>query len=57
MVAVAKQVGAFDLAANSKDAVILTDLAPGIYTAVVSGAGASSGVALVEVYEVKDLPR
>ena len=45
-------VGAFALAANSKDASLVTTLAPGSYTAQVSGVGGASGVALVEVYEV-----
>ena len=34
------------------DAVLLVTLAPGSYTAQVSGVGATTGVALVEVYEV-----
>ncbi len=45
-------VGAFALAANSKDASLVTTLAPGSYTAQVSGVAGASGVALVEVYEV-----
>lgn len=45
-------VGAFGLGAGSKDAAILTTLAPGIYTTHVSGAAATTGVALVEVYDV-----
>jgi uncharacterized delta-60 repeat protein len=49
---VAARVGAFPLPAGSKDAAILVSLAPGNYTALVSGAGESSGIALVEVYEV-----
>ncbi len=46
------QVGAFSLPAGSKDSVIVAQLAPGAYTAVVSGVGATTGVALVEVYEL-----
>jgi sugar lactone lactonase YvrE len=46
-------VGAFPLAADSRDAVILVTLSPGAYTAVVSAADGGSGVALLEVYEVK----
>jgi alpha-L-arabinofuranosidase len=38
--------------AASKDAALLVTLQPGVYTAVVSGEGATTGVALVEVYEV-----
>ena len=45
-------VGAFPLTAASRDAVLLVTLAPGSYTAQVSGVGATTGVALVEVYEV-----
>lgn len=46
-------VGAFFLRKNSKDAVMLTWLEPGTYTAQVSGVDDGTGVALVEVYEVK----
>jgi hypothetical protein len=45
--------GAFALAAGSNDAVLLLTLPPGLYTAVVTGASDTSGVALVEVYEVQ----
>ena len=44
--------GAFALAEDSKDAVLLADLPPGSYTAVVSGLNNSSGIALVEVYDL-----
>ena len=44
-------VGAFPLPAGSKDAVLLLTLAPGAYTAQVSGVGAGEGVALVEIYQ------
>jgi len=48
-----KSVGAFDLpAATSKDAALLATLAPGGYTVQVSGVNNTTGVALVEVYEV-----
>lgn len=46
-------VGAFSLSLGSKDAVILTWLEPGAYTAQLSGLNGTTGVALVEVYEVK----
>ena len=46
------QVGAFALAAGSKDAVIVARLASGSYTAHVTGAAGTRGTALVEVYEV-----
>jgi hypothetical protein len=45
-------VGAFALANNSKDAVLLVTLPPGSYTAQVSGVNNTTGAALVEVYEV-----
>jgi len=50
--AASASVGAFPLAANSLDAVILTQLDPGAYTAQVSGTGGRTGVALVELYDV-----
>lgn len=44
--------GAFALPAGTKDAAVVLTLAPGAYTALVSGADGSTGVALVEVYEL-----
>jgi hypothetical protein len=50
--AISAAIGAFAFSGpNSKDAALLTTLAPGAYTVVVRGAGAG-GVALVEVYEI-----
>ncbi len=49
---VASGVGAFALDANSADAALVYTAVPGAYTAQVSGAGNTSGTALVEVYEV-----
>ncbi len=46
------QVGAFALPSGSNDACLLITLPPGIYTAIVSSADSSTGIALVEVYEV-----
>ena len=46
------QVGAFNLPATSADAVLMVSLEPGSYTAQVSGVGGTTGIALVEVYEV-----
>jgi hypothetical protein len=48
----ARAVGAFALAENSRDAALLVTLTPGPYTIQVAGANATTGVALVEVYEV-----
>lgn len=44
--------GAFGLGAAGTDAAILTTLAPGNYTAVVSSTTNAAGVALVEVYDL-----
>ncbi len=45
--------GAFALAnSSSKDAVLLVTLAPGAYTARLSGADGGGGTAIIEVYEV-----
>lgn len=44
-------VGAFALPAASADAALLTPLASGGYTATVSGAGSTTGIALAEVYD------
>ena len=48
----AAQVGAFALPPNSRDAALVATFAPGTYTAQVSGVGNTTGVALVEIYEV-----
>ncbi len=45
-------VAAFPLVATTRDAVLLVTLAPGGYTAQISGVNNTVGVALVEVYEV-----
>lgn len=45
-------VGAFPLAAGSPDAALVATLSPGAYSAQVSGVGGTTGVALVEVYEL-----
>lgn len=43
-------VGAFAMAAGSKDAAVLASLSPGAYTAPVTAVDSGTGVALVEVY-------
>lgn len=48
--AAAASVGDFALPAGSKDAALVTTLAPGAYTVVVSGVGNTTGTALVELY-------
>ncbi|XOV89334.1 MAG: SUMF1/EgtB/PvdO family nonheme iron enzyme [Pseudomonadota bacterium] len=40
---------------NAQEAVIYTELAPGPYTAIVSGVGDTTGVGIVEVFEVDEL--
>jgi uncharacterized protein (DUF1800 family) len=44
--------GAFAFTDGSKDAAILVDLAPGNYGIQVTGEGSSSGLAIVEVYDL-----
>ena len=46
------QTGAFALPATSRDSALLVTLSPGSYTAQVSGAGGTTGIALVELYEM-----
>jgi hypothetical protein len=50
--AASQQAGAFALGSSGADAAMLTTLAPGAYTAVVSSTTANGGVALVEVYDL-----
>ena len=46
-------VGAFALPSGSADCALLLTLQPGSYTAVVSGVGGTTGVALVEAYQIQ----
>ncbi|WP_414661056.1 PQQ-dependent sugar dehydrogenase [Horticoccus sp. 23ND18S-11] len=50
--AAARSVGAFALTEGSRDSALLVTLPPGAYTLQVSGANATAGIALVEVYDV-----
>jgi hypothetical protein len=50
------QVGAFALPAASLDSALLTSLPAGPYTAQVTGAGGTSGVALAEIYDADSGP-
>ncbi len=50
--AVAQQVGGFPLPVGSADSALLVTLNPGVYSLHVTGANGTTGVALVEVYEV-----
>jgi sugar lactone lactonase YvrE len=52
IVSTSAAVGAFALPTGSADSVLLLTLQPGTYTAEVSGVGNSTGIALVEVYQV-----
>ncbi len=55
LVAASAQAGGFPLAASSLDSALLLTLQPGSYTAQVSGIGAATGVALVELYDIDNL--
>ncbi|MDP3069727.1 MAG: hypothetical protein Q8N18_05530 [Opitutaceae bacterium] len=46
------QAGAFSLPVSSADAALLVTLTPAAYSAQVSGVGGTTGIALVEVFEV-----
>jgi len=49
--------GAFALTPGSKDAALVATLNPGAYTAIVSGVNRTSGLALVEVYDLSGTAR
>lgn len=46
------KIGAFPFPANSLNSALVVSLDPGAYTAVVSSADGSSGIALLEIYEL-----
>jgi len=46
-------VGAFFLNSGSADCAMIATLPPGNYTAEVSGVGNTTGIALVEIYELR----
>jgi len=50
--AVIAEVGAFPVPSGSTDAAMVVTLPPGNYTAQLSGVGGSTGIGLIEVYEV-----
>jgi hypothetical protein len=52
IVAATTAAGAFPLATGSKDAAMVLILPPGQYSAVITGAGGTTGAGLVEVYEL-----
>ncbi|HXQ82037.1 MAG TPA: protease pro-enzyme activation domain-containing protein [Opitutaceae bacterium] len=49
---VAAQVGAFALANGSADSALIANLTPGAYSVELSGVASTTGVGLIEVYEV-----
>jgi len=51
--ALSAKVGAFALASGSNDSAIVVTLPTGAYTAQVTGANGATGVALVEIYELR----
>jgi len=55
----AARVGAFPLAAKSRDAAMVLNLQPGAYTATVTGQNGATGVSLVEIYDTTagEIPR
>lgn len=53
--AAGRRTGAFALPPNSRDAALLVELSPGVYTCVVTpSAGASPAVGLLEIYHIDD---
>jgi hypothetical protein len=46
------QVGAFTLPTTSADSAMLVTLPPGAYTVQLSGANGTSGISLIELYEL-----
>ena len=53
--AIFQAAGAFALPAGSRDAALVANLPPGLYTALVSAnAGTAEGIALVEAYDIDD---
>lgn len=52
IIATTKAVGGFELLSGSQDAVVLVDLEPGAYTALVEGDAGADGLVIVEAYDV-----
>jgi hypothetical protein len=53
LVQVYERVGAFPLAAGSKDAALMLTVQPGVYSVALSSADGGSGEAMIEIYEVR----
>lgn len=49
-----REAGAFDLPDTSADAALLVTLPPGVYTALVSGKSQTTGISLVETYDLDE---
>jgi hypothetical protein len=54
--AASARVGAFSFSASSRDAALVATVGAGTYTATVTGVGATSGVALLEIYDADNTP-
>lgn len=52
LAAATSESGAFSLGASTKDAAMLVTVSPALYTVVTSGVGGTTGVALVELYDM-----
>lgn len=52
VVAASATTGAFQLTSGSKDAALIISLEPGVYTLQLSSGDGSSGIGLIEVYEI-----
>ncbi|MGY8695550.1 MAG: hypothetical protein ACKVGW_15340, partial [Verrucomicrobiia bacterium] len=50
VVTVSQEVGAAVLETGSKDAILLVDAVPGLYSFVMEGVGETTGIGLVEVF-------
>ncbi len=51
-IGLAAELGAFALTPGAEDATLVAVLAPGVYTAIISGVDGATGNALVEIYEL-----
>lgn len=52
VIAATTRVGGFPMPANSKDAAVVITLAPGLYTATLSGMANTAGSGLLEIYQI-----
>mgnify|MGYP003382574619 CR=1 FL=1 len=54
VMAATTRVGGFPMPANSKDAAVVITLAPGLYTATLSGMDNTAGSGLLEIYQISN---